>query len=406
MAWVQLSQKLVKQGVGFSPPVAARAYAYIGVTLYESVVLGMAGYQSLAGQLNGFADLPKPSAGVILHWPTVANAALATSVRHLFARSSPRDLAAMNSLEAQFADGFAEEVPAAVFADSVAFGKAIAEAIFTISKSDGGHEGYKRNQPKTYAPPVGDGLWVPTPRHFYRALQPTWGQNRPFAMAAGEVCGAPPPLPFSTVSGSPFHKAAREVYDTVKQLTPEQREIALYWEDAPVFTSTPAGHSLTIATQLLQQEDASLARAALVYAQVGMAVNDAFISVWHSKYKYNLLRPITYIQRYIDSTWNTPEIKDPVVTPPFPSYPSGHAGEASAAMTVLSALYGDVYPFTDRTHIDRGMAPRSYRSLWQAAEESALSRLYGGIHFRFDNDAGLQQGKCVAKKVEALKFKK
>ncbi len=404
--WMLLSLQLVQQTPMYSPPVAARAYGYIGVTLYEAVVGGMPGYQSLAGQLNGLDGLPKTAFGEMRYWPAVANAALATIMRQLFATTTPENKQAIDDTEAQFDAEFSATIRADVLASSIAYGQKLALAIFEWSKSDGGHEGYFRNMPKEYQPPVGAGLWVPTPKHFDRALQPTWGKNRPMALAANDLCAAPPPPTFSTASDSDFYQSALEVYTTVKNLTPEQKEIVYYWADDPVTTATPSGHSMAIATQLLQQEEASLARAALVYANVGIAVNDAFIAIWQTKFHYNLLRPITYIQQNIDPTWNNPEITDPLATPPFPSYTSGHAGEAGAAMTVLTALFGEDYAFVDRSHIQRGFAPRSYDSLMQAAEEAALSRLYGGIHYRFDNEVGLQQGICVGKQVESLNFKK
>ncbi|MEZ4726255.1 MAG: vanadium-dependent haloperoxidase [Caldilineaceae bacterium] len=402
--WIQLSQQLVQQTPGFTPPVAARAYGYIGVTLYEAVVAGMPEYQSLAGQLSRLRTLPKVATGTAYHWPTVANTALATIIRQLFATATPENQAAIDDLEAEFTAEFAMQVEPTIFTASVVYGQAVANAIFVWSKSDGGHEGYYRNHPKSYTPPVGEGLWTPTPKHFAHALQPTWGRNRPFVTAIGMRCAAPPPPAFSTAKESAFYQSALEVYNTVKTLTPEQKEIVLFWADDPITTATPAGHSVAIATALLQQEEASLARAALVYAHVGIAVNDAFISVWRTKFRYNLVRPITYIQQHIDQRWNNPEVTDPIATPPFPAYTSGHAGEAGAAMTVLTALFGENYAFVDRTHIGRGFAPRAYDSLMAAAEEAALSRLYGGIHYRFDNEMGLQQGVCVGKQVLRLKF--
>jgi hypothetical protein len=133
------------------------------------------------------------------------------------------------------------------------------------------------------------------------------------------------------------------------------------------------------------------------YARVGIAVADAFISCWDTKYTYNLLRPVTYIQRLIDTTW-LPFI----VTPPFPEYPSGHSTQSAAAAAVLTDMFG-VRVFTDTTHLDHELVPplepRSFGSFEEAAEEAALSRLYGGIHYPFGNNNGLAQGRCIGQAI-------
>lgn len=406
ITWFQLTQQLVKETPGYSPPVAARAFGYLGVTLYEAVTPGMPGYQSLAGQVNELKAIPLVSPGQERHWPTVANAALAEITRDLFPTASEANRAAIETLEEQFVQQFAAEIPQEVLVQSQAHGWALARHIFKWSKSDGGHEAYLAGQRADYSPPIGEGLWTPTLPNFGRALQPHWGENRPFVLQAGDVCAPPPPPIFSSASNSLIYDEGLEVYQTVKALTPEQRQIALFWADNPGETSTPPGHSLAIATQVLQQEKASLALAAITYSKMGMAVADAFIGCWKVKYTYNRLRPITYIQQIIDPGWNANGLTDPVVTPPFPAYTSGHATQSGAAMTVLSALFGEQYPFTDAIHVSRSYAPRSYYSFMDAAEEAALSRLYGGIHFRSDNEAGLRQGICIGEKVNELKYRK
>jgi membrane-associated phospholipid phosphatase len=201
-----------------------------------------------------------------------------------------------------------------------------------------------------------------------------------------------------------MYAEAWEVYETVRNLTPEQRETALYWADDPTLTATPPGHSLAIATQLIREEGASLARAAEVYARVGIGLADAFIANWNAKFHYNRVRPITYIQEVIDPTWNAASITDPIYTPPFPEYPSGHSTESGAAAVILGTLFGADREFTDRSQQRLGFAPRTYPSFWAAAEEAAVSRLYGGIHFRSGNAEGLVQGRCVGEHVVALDF--
>jgi hypothetical protein len=405
-AWFDLMLRLVQETPGFTPPVASRAFGYAGVTLYESIVAGMPNYQTLAGQLNGLAPLPQPASGEDYHWPTAANSALADITRKLFANASSENMTATNALEDQFAAEFKSTLNPAVFTRSVDQGRKIADTIFDWSLSDRGHEGYLRNFPVGYTPPVGAGLWVPTPPKFSPAMQPYWGANRTFVLKNVDECQPPPPPAYSEDPASQFYREANEVYDTVSDLTPEQRDIALFWADDAGKTPTPPGHSMSILSQVLKQKDATLDIAAEAYAKVGIAVADGFISCWYTKFNYNVIRPITYIQKVIDPKWDTPVITDPVITPPVPEYPSGHSVQSAAAMQVLTDLFGDNFAFTDHTHDARGLAPRSFGSFFAAAQEAAISRLYGGIDYRSAIEPGIEQGKCIGKQVSSLKFKK
>jgi hypothetical protein len=272
----------------------------------------------------------------------------------------------------------------------------VAIDVFDWSKNDGGHEGFLTNFPP-YSPPVGSGLWVPTPPAFSPALQPFWGQNRCHAIAGGADCPPGDHPPYSEDPASVFFAEAFETYQAVNNLTAEQEAIALFWSDDPGATSTPPGHSIAIASQVLRLEDASLALAAETYAKVGIAVSDAFVACWYAKYAYNLLRPVTYIQAQIDPTWQSL-----LTTPPFPEFPSGHSVQSGASFRVLTDLFGDDYAFTDHTHNDRGLPARSFGSFRAAADEAAISRLYGGIHYRQAIELGVTQGECIGDKVNAL----
>jgi hypothetical protein len=397
-AWFDLSLRLVKTTGGYSPPVASRAFGYAGLTLYEALVPGIDGYRSLSGALTDLGPLPASGKNEAYDWPTVANAALAGIFRGLFATTGANNLAAVDTLEASLNGRFGAGVPQGVFKRSVRRGSEVAAALFDYSKLDGGHEAYLNNFPP-YTPPVGPGLWTPTPPGFLAALQPHWGQNRCFALTDGSKCPPGDHPPYSEDSSSAFYAEGSEVHHAVNNLTPEQEAIALYWSDDPGATPTPPGHSISIATQVLRGEAATLATAAVVYAKVGMAVADAFIACWLQKYRYNLLRPVTYIQRLIDPDW-----LPILVTPPFPEYTSGHSVQSGAAFEVLTDLFGDNYAFVDHTHDDRGLPPRSFGSFLEAAEEAAISRLYGGIHYRSAVANGITQGRCVGRTVSALPF--
>ena len=406
IAWFNLSLELVTETPGFSPPVASRAFGYLGVTLYETVQPGMEGYRSLVGQLNQLHRLPRTYSWAEYHWPSAANAALASTMRLLFPTATEKHQQAIDALEQRFAERYQAEVEATTYRRSVAWGLTLADAIFTWSMGDGGHEGYLHNFADDYVAPGGEDVWVPTPPKYSAALLPYWGENRPFALVNSDACPSAPPPAYSEAQDSTFYAEAWEVYEVVQAADPTEVEIARYWADDPGKTATPPGHWISILNQVLEQEGATLALASESYAKVSIALADSFITCWHTKYLYNMPRPITYIQKVIDPTWNTPVVVDPVITPPFPEYTSGHSVQSAAAATALSDLFGATYAFTDHTHVRLGFAPRAYTSFQEAAQEAAISRLYGGIHYRSAIENGLAQGECVGKRVLELRFGK
>jgi len=294
LAWFKLYLRLVKETKGFAPPVASRTFGYAGVALYEAIVPGMPGYQSLVGQLTDLPALPPISPKRNYHWPTVANAVLAEMARKSFAQASPENLMAINRLEKQLMNEYLPALGPNTLGASILQGRLIAGAIDAWAQTDGiaaDHVAYKIID--------GDGLWVPTPPKNLPALLPYWGKHRSF-LKASQTCKVTPPPAYSTDASSPFYAQAREVYDTVNHLTPEQRAIALFWADNASETATPPGHSISILNQVLQEKQATLDVAAVAYAKVGIVVADAFVACWQTKYEYNLLRPITYIQKVID----------------------------------------------------------------------------------------------------------
>jgi PAP2 superfamily len=395
VAWFDLMRTLTRSTAGFTPPVASRAFAYAGITLYEAVVAGSATHRSLHGILPDMPELPSPPGH--LHWPTAANSALASMIRSLYPTASDANKKAVNFLESVLAK---RSGGGRIILDSraaVAHGRAVAKRIFAWSKSDGGHEAYLRNYPPGYVLPTGPGLWVPTPPGFSPPMLPTWGQNRCFALYSPDACAAGNPTPYSEHPPSQFYADAQEVYEAVNTLSQERAAAAWFWSDDPTLSATPAGHSISIATQVIRRENASLMTAAETYARVGMAVADAFIACWRTKYQHNLLRPVTYINQHIDARW-----LPLLITPPFPEHTSGHSVQSAAAFRVLADLFDDSYPLDDHTHDERGMTPRHFNSFTEAAREAAFSRLYGGIHYRPAIELGLAQGWCIGQAVSGL----
>lgn len=397
--WYNLMLQLIMETPGHTPPIAARSIGYTGVTLYEALVGEMPRHHSLVAQLNELTSIPQPMFGHSYFAPVTANAALARIIKDFFQNASAGNMNRIDSLESANENLYSGKISQHIITRSRNYGYAVADAVFKWSITDGGHEAYLRNFPSDYTPPVGVDKWRPTPPLYQPAMLPYWGNNRPMLSAnrAGLV-NPPTPPAFSTSPRSSFYKAAYEVYNTGVNLSPEQKTIALYWNRGAT-TFTPPGHNIAITLQMIRRNHLSLNEAAMLLAKVGIAVNDAGIVCWRAKYTWNLMRPVSFIRTYIDSSWM------PLIgTPPFPSYTSGHSTFSAATAAILTAEIGVQISFTDSSSIAYGFSPRSFISFNEYAQEAAISRLYGGIHYRFDNENGFSCGKQIAMNVENLNW--
>ena len=399
--WVKLECRLVKE-TKFPPPQAARAFGYSGVAAYEAAYRGIPGARSLTGQLNGFSSFAMPQADALsvqYHWGIVANAATAEMIRLMIdKRLTDNHRSVIDAKEEKYFVEFQKQAASKAVAElSRKLGREIAATVFEYAKTDGGHEGYLRPFSATYNLPVGPDKWIPTDAATPSPLCPEWEKCRP--MLASNMAFAAPkaPIPFSTDPQSAFYKAAKEVYTIVSRKSPEEQEIARFWADDPFSTCTPTGHTFNILTQLLEETNATLEKSVVAYAQLGVAENDAFITCWKIKYDFNLIRPVSYIQKYID-----PNFKTVIGTPPFPAYTSGHSTEAAVGERVFTAQFtnGDgKYSFTDRSQLQHGFSTRKFTSFKQMSDECGDSRLYGGIHYDMDNQLGLDMGRALGDNV-------
>lgn len=399
----RLILELVRHTPTYSPPVASRAFGYIGVTAYEAVAGGRPELRSLAGQLNGLTPPPARDPAEVYDEAVVLESALADATRTFFFNTGPTGQRAIRMVAEQLGRDVSAGVPDATLQRSIAHGRAIAAHVAAWAQTDGGAVVENMGFPQSYDLKDGPGHWVPTSliRQQQTPLLPAWGANRPFAMPAGDSCDLPAPPDYSEDPSSVFYAEAREVYDTVRALTAEQKAIARFWSDDPMLTWTPPGHWIAIADDLLDEEKAPVERRVAVMARLGIALADAFIGCWHTKYRYDVVRPVTVIRRLFD-----PKFEPVLITPPFPEYPSGHSTQSAAAAAVLAAAFGAERSFVDRTHEDDGLPARGFPSFAAAAEEAAMSRLYGGIHFRAAIDGGLEQGRCIGAHAVALETRR
>jgi hypothetical protein len=385
--WMNFFYTLV-ESERINAPAAARLYAYAGITAYESVLGGIPGNNSLAGQIWHMPDMPLPEEDEVYDWLTTFNVSMAMVTRGLFINASEETYAAIDAIEESQLAARIEEVGDEVVEVSTTYGEKLGNEILKWVDEDG----YSDTREMDYEIPVGEGIWELTTEGT-RPAEPYWGQVRPFILEYADACAVYPDVFYSTDENSTFYQQAMEVVDVERNLTDEQREIALFWVDTPGITGTPAGHWWSIVGQLVGQLELTLDRAAETYAMMGIGLGDSFISAWSLKYQVNVMRPVTYIRANIRRSWS-PFIE----SPPFPEYPSGHSVVSGAAWVVLTRLLGPV-SFTDETHIifehETTAVPRTFYSFEQAANEAAISRLYGGIHYRSAIENGLRQGECV-----------
>lgn len=382
----------------FSPPQASRTYAYASIAAYEAMRPSDTTYRSLAGMVNGLTPLPVPPTGSVLSYPAAGvHAFMVVGKALTFSR------ARMDSLRAVMDERFERRLPREVFQASVAFGDTIARHVLAWADADRFKE--TRGWPKFSVTPAPE-RWIPTPPAYMDAVEPHWGTLRPFVMDTGAQFRPEPPLPFDSAAGSPFMREVREVYEVKAALTEEQKEILAFWDCNPYVMNvqghtmfatkkiTPGGHWMGIVGIAARKAGADALRAADAYARTAIALADGFISSWDEKYRSSLVRPETVINRYVDEAW-TPMLQ----TPPFPEYTSGHSVISNAAAMVLTDIFGDDFAFSDSTELEFGLPVRHFTSFHQAAAEAAISRLYGGIHYRRAIEQGSLQGKRVGELV-------
>jgi hypothetical protein len=400
--WTNMVLLLTRHTPTYTPPVASRTFAYLSIAAYEAVASGSSDMQSLAGQLNGLTAGPARDAGVPYDEGVVLDAAMSAVIKAMFENTGPTGQRAYAAQDAKLKGQTSEGVAPDVVERSTAYGAAVAAHILDWAKDDGGATIVNMGFPYSgdYDLDAAPGHWVPTSAivQQQRPLLPKWGESRPYAMPAGLDCQVPPPPDYSEDPASEFYKQAKEVYDAKTSLTPEQMAIARFWSDDPMLSWTPPGHWISIVLQILERDHVPLDKAADALMRVSVAEADAFIGCWQIKYKYDLIRPLSYIRKVIDPKWETL-----INTPAFPEYDSGHSVSSAAAAAVLTAIYGENFAFEDDTGSRDNLAPHSFKSFWEAAEQAGISRLYGGIHFRAAIENGLAQGRCIAAYTIALK---
>lgn len=381
----------------FAPPVASRIYLYANMAAYEAAVPSQEKFVSLSASIPSFPVIKKPLDPFDIQFDLAATYAfMKTARRFVFSEAVIDD--SLNAVLQNF-----RHIDKKRYAASVAFGQLVADSVIAWADRDQ----YKETRRlRRYNLIKGEGKWLPTAPGYIAAIEPHWSRIRPVVLDSSSEFKPAPPPDFNIEKESAFYRQAYQVYQIGKNMLPEQREIALFWDCNPFFLNTqghlnfatkklsPGGHWMSIVAIAARKKGADLVTAAAAYVFTSIALFDGFISCWDEKYRSNLVRPETYINAYIDEQW-----RPLLQTPPFPEYTSGHSVISTAAALVLTHFFGEDFSFSDDTETEYGLPIRNFKSFKHAAEEAAISRLYGGIHYQAAIENGQLQGRKIGEKV-------
>jgi len=399
----------VVMGNNFGPIVASRNYMYAAVAGYEAMAAGYPDqYLPLGGQLHGLKVIARPDKEKKIDYELASLLAFCKLGEAVtFPEGSMHDYT--DSLKRMAKE---HGMPDDEYTNTLAFADTVAANIMRWSKKDRYLE--TRGAPE-YTVKDSPGRWVPTPPAYTSAMEPHWSTIRYVVMDSLDQFMPPPPYAFNvTDKNAPYYKEVKLIQNKVDSLTPEEINIADFWDDNPFKLNvsghlmfgtkkfSPGGHWMSVAGIAAKKANADFPTTVMAHAKTAIALFDAFIQCWNIKYIYNTARPETVINKYFDPNWR-PHLQ----TPPFPEYTCGHCTISASAAEALSSVFGDKFSYTDTTELEFGINKRSFTSFRDAALETMDSRFYGGIHFRYSTRAsnlmGIQIGKLVA---DRLKMKK
>jgi hypothetical protein len=417
--WTNQFLYLDRYAAFYRPGPAPRAMAYMGLSAYEACLGGMPEYQTLR---HRFGITGMPPIRENLYWPEVINASYASLMKLFFETVTFKDkngnilskdgfVNSITNKEQELKARFIDQSDKAIIDQSELHGREVAEAIWRFSTTDFvGHNAHLNPFPNPVNAQGCD--WIPTdPSVADRGLFSQWGRVRRFGLSEVDMDALVSPFACNPDIHSIIYSQAYEMYvlanEARKNPKGELEHISEFWSDDRVgWTFSPPGRLLAIADQIVEKENFDLEKSCVMYAKLGLAENDAAVIAWYNKYKFNVERPVTYINKHIDPGFTIPWLG---FTPPFPAYPSGHSTFAFAGIGILEAYVGGTYNFTDYCHAQRTDflgAPRTYNSLRDLANENAFSRLPLGVHYRMDYDGGNFCGILSARKILELPWRR
>ncbi len=378
----------------FTPPVASRIYAYSNLAAYEVLAKEGHHFSSLQGKVKGLNNIPAVPANAKIDFPFASIMAFLKVGKQLtFSDDTIQHI--IDSVKLLAKDS---GMPDTLFDNSVSYGGQVADSIISWSKKDN----YAQTRGSSFALSGLEGHWSPTPPGYFEAVEPLWQTLRCMVMDSANMFPPPGPPPFSKDTASVFYKMVNSVMVTGNNLDSTQKWIANFWdcnsfklhvEGHAMFATkamTPAGHWMEITGIISKNNNADFYKTVYAYTGVSSAIYDGFICCWYTKYKFDVIRPETYINRYIDQEWR-PYLQ----TPPFPEYNSAHSTISSAAAVVLNDVYKGKTAFRDSSERNWGWPDRHFKTMDEAAIEVSMSRFYGGIHYKQSVFDAYEQGKKI-----------
>lgn len=418
--WNDLWLEIERHAAGYRPCPTANALGYVGLANYEATVSGMSNYQSLAN-LYGGLKIPAVFANQEYHWPAVVNSVNYYLYSRLFPEVDQSLYNKIKTLHDKNEKEYSEQVSQDIYIRSKNHGQAVAAAVWDYMKTDvvtfdAYKDPFKENnwEDRLNQP----GAWTPTVPGPGEGMFPFYGKGRTMAIKEDlKVCKHWKEYVgnWTEEPGKGIYLQAQEVMaQNTTELSYQTEWVGEFWSDDLLgLTFSPPSRFIAIADQVYVLEKASLEEAIVANAKVGIALHDAAIGCWNSKYYYNIERPESYIKRVIDPTWE-PNLYNPItseggISPSFPAYPSGHSTFSAAASEALASVFGYDYAMTDNCHRNRTEFegyPRTFKSFYEMALENAWSRVPLGVHYRMDAEEGLRYGTEIGRVVNNLPWKK
>ncbi|MFL2991709.1 MAG: vanadium-dependent haloperoxidase [Cytophagales bacterium] len=380
----------------FSPPVASRIYVYPTIAAYEILINQHPNFKSLTGKIKGLDKIPLPDPDLEYSFPLASiHAFLVVGKDLIFSEEKITDY--QKELMSELKE---LGIPNDIYNRSIDYGDIVASHIREWYKKDNYDQ--TRSFPKYTIRRNNIESWKPTPPDYMEGIEPHWNKIRTLLIDSADQFTVDQPPSFSMKKDSHFYKDLYEVYQIGKNLTDEQKQIASFWDCNPYVSHhkghamfatkkiTPGGHWIGITKIATQKADLSLMETIYTYTLVSVGLFDSFIVCWDEKWRSILVRPETLINQFIDKEW-IPYLQ----TPPFPEYTSGHSVISRTSAKILTKVLGDNFEFLDTTEEKYGLKARNYKSFIEAADEAAISRIWGGIHYMPAITLGVKQGDKV-----------
>lgn len=402
--WTKLSLELIPKCNGYNDLIASRTMYYISVTMYESLLPGFEGYQTLQAKISGLnTTLPQPDESKKYDWLIVANQSLHLVCNELFKSAGSENLVKITTLRdnniAALANGISDET----ISNSKDLGNIIGWRMIDYLRADGRADYYLKvdnniNIPAKY------GGWIPTPPDYTsQIVLPSWGESVPALVENINKIQPYKFLEYSTSDQSIIYAEALEVYNLTTNLTVAQQDLIRYWNDRADPRATPLCHNVLLLNQMLDDRDFDLDQAVELFLRMSIAHYDGYILSWKIKIASNLMRPFTYIKQNFNPYF-IPEF----ICTPVPEFASEKALIYNASAEIFSHYFGHRSSFIDFTQNGRKDLQNSkkyFASFSDMAKEAAYSDLYSATHFRTSIDAGLQMGYDIAQRTLDLKLK-